>query len=54
VPAYAGTQIFSTRPDLANPVMSHMFSAWGGFAVLAGYAALALIGGMVAFRWRDA
>jgi ABC-2 type transport system permease protein len=54
VPAYAGNQIFSTRPDPADPVMSHMFSAWGGFAVLSGYAAVALIGGLVAFRSRDA
>jgi hypothetical protein len=34
--------------------MSHMFSPWGGFAVLAGYAAAALVGGMAAFRSRDA
>jgi ABC-2 type transport system permease protein len=54
VPAYAGNQIFSTKPDPADPVMSHMFSPWGGFAVLAGYAAAALIGGMAAFRRRDA
>ncbi|MGH3395895.1 MAG: hypothetical protein ACRDPO_14530 [Streptosporangiaceae bacterium] len=54
VPAYAGTQIFSTRPDPADPGMSHMFSPWGGFAVLAGYAAAALIGGMLAFLGRDA
>ena len=31
-----------------------MFSAWGGFAVLAGYAVVALIGGFIAFRGRDA
>jgi hypothetical protein len=31
-----------------------MFSAWGGFAVLAGYAAAALIGGFILFRGRDA
>jgi ABC-type transport system involved in multi-copper enzyme maturation permease subunit len=31
-----------------------MFSAWGGFAVLAGWAAVALIAGLVLFRTRDA
>ncbi|HEY3869693.1 MAG TPA: ABC transporter permease [Actinocrinis sp.] len=54
VPSYAGNQMFSTRPDPADPAMSHMFSFWGGFAVVAGYTALALIGGMIAFRARDA
>jgi ABC-2 type transport system permease protein len=54
VPAYAGGEIFATRPDPTNPTLSHLFSAWTGFGVLAGYAAVALIGGMVAFRRRDA
>jgi ABC-type transport system involved in multi-copper enzyme maturation permease subunit len=31
-----------------------MFSPWTGFAVFAGYAAIAIIAGAVAFRKRDA
>jgi ABC-2 type transport system permease protein len=54
VPAYAGGEIFSTRPDPTDPAVSHLFSAWTGFGVLAMYAAIALIGGMVGFRRRDA
>jgi len=50
MPALAGSQIWTTKatggPD--------MFSAWPGFAVLAGYAAVAIIAGLVCFRTRDA
>jgi len=50
MPALAGSQIWTTKatggPDL--------FSAWPGFAVLAGYAAVAIIAGLVCFRTRDA
>ena len=53
VPTYAGAQIYATRPDPADPAMSHMFSAWTGFGVFAMYAAIVLLGAMVAFRRRD-
>ena len=50
MPAIAGSQIWTTKatggPD--------QFPAWGGFAVLAGYAAVAIIAGLVCFRTRDA
>jgi ABC-type transport system involved in multi-copper enzyme maturation permease subunit len=50
MPAIAGSQVWTTKagqgPDL--------FSAWPGFAVLAGYAAVAIIAGLVMFRTRDA
>jgi ABC-2 type transport system permease protein len=48
VPALAGSQVWATRaaPD--------QFPAWGGFAVLAGYAAVAIVAGLVCFRTRDA
>jgi ABC-2 type transport system permease protein len=54
VPTYAGGEIFATKPDPTDPAVSHLFSAWTGFGVFAMYAAIALIGGMVAFRLRDA
>jgi ABC-2 type transport system permease protein len=54
VPAYAGGEIFATKPDPTNPAISHLFSACGGFAVLAGYAVAAMIGGFLLFRGRDA
>ena len=50
MPALAGSQIWTTKvtggPD--------QFPAWGGFAVLAGWAAVAIIAGLVLFRTRDA
>jgi ABC-2 type transport system permease protein len=54
VPTYAGGEIFATKPDPTNPTLSHLFAAWPGFGVLVMYAAITLIGGMVAFRLRDA
>jgi len=50
MPAIAGSQVWATKvlPD------SHQFPAWGGFAVLAGYAAVAVVVGLVCFRTRDA
>ena len=54
VPTYAGMQIFTTKPDPTDPAVAHNFSAWAGFGVFAMYAAIALIGGIVAFRRRDA
>jgi ABC-2 type transport system permease protein len=53
VPTYAGGEIFASKPDPTDPAISHLFSAWTGFGVFAAYAAIALIGGMVAFRLRD-
>jgi ABC-type transport system involved in multi-copper enzyme maturation permease subunit len=49
-PALAGGQVWATK---ASPG-AHQFPAWGGFAVLAGYAAVAIIAGLVLFRTRDA
>ncbi|MGH3400551.1 MAG: ABC transporter permease [Streptosporangiaceae bacterium] len=51
IPALAGSQVWAVKVGPGGPPM---FSAWGGFAVLAGYAAAALIGGFVLFRGRDA
>jgi ABC-2 type transport system permease protein len=51
IPALAGSQIWAVKPSLGGPPM---FSAWGGFAVLAGYAVVALIGGFILFIRRDA
>jgi ABC-2 type transport system permease protein len=54
VPTYAGGEIFASKPDPTNPVLSHLFSPWTGFGVFAMYASIALIGGLAAFRGRDA
>ena len=54
VPTYAGGEIFATKPDPTDPAVSHLFSAWAGFAVLAGYAAVAMAAGLVVFFRRDA
>jgi len=51
IPALAGSQVWAVK---ASTDGAPMFSAWGGFAVLAGYAAVALIGGFITFRGRDA
>jgi ABC-type transport system involved in multi-copper enzyme maturation permease subunit len=50
MPALAGSQIWTTKAT-SGP---HMFSAWGGFAVLAGWAAVAIVVGLFLFRTRDA
>jgi ABC-type transport system involved in multi-copper enzyme maturation permease subunit len=50
MPALAGSQIWTTKVSPG----AHQFPAWGGFAVLAGYAAVAIIAGLVLFRTRDA
>jgi ABC-type transport system involved in multi-copper enzyme maturation permease subunit len=50
VPALAGSQVWLTKVTPG----AHQFPAWGGFAVLAGYAAVAIIAGLVCFRTRDA
>jgi len=49
-PALAGGQIWTTKA-IQGP---NQFPAWGGFAVLAGWAAVAIIAGLVLFRTRDA
>lgn len=51
VPALAGSQIWVVHQDQGGPAM---LSPWAGIAVLAGYAAVALIGGFILFRGRDA
>jgi ABC-2 type transport system permease protein len=51
VPAMAGTRIWNTVPNLGGPPL---FAPWTGFAVFCGYAAIALIAGLVLFRKRDA
>jgi len=52
IPAIAGTQIWAAvaQPPGGTPV----FGPWTGFAVFCGYAAIALIAGVVLFRKRDA
>jgi ABC-type transport system involved in multi-copper enzyme maturation permease subunit len=50
MPALAGSQIWTTKPS-GGP---DLFSAWPGFAVLAGYAVVAIVAGLVVFRTRDA
>jgi len=50
VPAIAGGQIWSTVPR-SGP---QAFTPWAGFAVFCGYAAVALIAGLLLFRKRDA
>jgi ABC-2 type transport system permease protein len=50
MPALAGSQVWATRATEG----AHQFPAWGGFAVLAGWAVAALIAGLVLFRTRDA
>jgi ABC-2 type transport system permease protein len=50
MPAIAGSQVWTTKAA-GGP---HLFPAWGGFAVLAGWAVAAIIAGLVVFRTRDA
>jgi ABC-type transport system involved in multi-copper enzyme maturation permease subunit len=49
MPAIAGGQVWVTKAT--DPTM---FSAWTGFAVLGGYAVVALAAGLILFRRRDA
>ena len=51
MPAIAGAQIWTTKPGSGGP---DLFTAWPGFAVLATYAAVAIVAGLVLFRTRDA
>ncbi len=50
MPAIAGSQVWTVVAGGHPP----MLSAWAGFAVLCGYAAIALAAGLVLFRRRDA
>jgi ABC-2 type transport system permease protein len=52
IPALAGGQVWMATPQ--PPGNTPMFSAWPSFAVLCGYAALAVAAGVVLFRKRDA
>ena len=52
MPALAGSGIWATVGPARGD--TPMFSAWAGFAVLAGYAAVAMAGGLVVFFRRDA
>ncbi|MEP7024399.1 MAG: ABC transporter permease [Actinomycetota bacterium] len=47
-PAIAGSQIWQAHTDPTS------LSAWTGFGVLCGYAAIAMIAGLILFRRRDA
>jgi ABC-2 type transport system permease protein len=51
-PALAGGQIWTTVPQ--PPGSTVFFAPWTGFAVLCGYAAIAVIAGLLLFRNRDA
>jgi ABC-2 type transport system permease protein len=51
MPAIAGAQIWTTKASTGGPTL---FSAWPGFAVLAAYAVVAMVAGVVTFRTRDA
>jgi ABC-2 type transport system permease protein len=51
IPFNAGSQIWRASAALPG---EHMFSPWTGFGVFAGYAAIAIIGGLILFRERDA
>src|SRR5262249_37978626 len=50
MPALAGGQVWATKVTPA----AHQFPAWGGFAVLAGYAAVAVVVGLGCFPTPDA
>jgi ABC-2 type transport system permease protein len=51
VPLNAGSQVWTAA---ASPASDHMFAAWTGFAVFCGYAAIAIAGGLILVRRRDA
>jgi len=50
MPAIAGSQVWVTKASSPETLLS----AWAGLAVLAGYAAIAIVAGLVLFRTRDA
>ncbi len=51
MPFNAGGQIWRANAALPG---EHMFAPWTGFGVFAGYAAIAIISGLILFRRRDA
>jgi ABC-type transport system involved in multi-copper enzyme maturation permease subunit len=51
VPAIAGSQIWAVKAAGGNPPM---FAPWTGFTVFCGYAAIALVAGLILVRKRDA
>jgi hypothetical protein len=51
IPFNAGSQIWTVR---AQTGQVPMFSPWTGFAVLCGYAAAAIVTGLILFWKRDA
>ncbi len=51
MPADAGVQIWTVVPATGNPPV---FAPWTGFAVLCGYAAIAIAAGVILFRKRNA
>jgi ABC-2 type transport system permease protein len=52
IPALAGGQIWMARP--LPPGNTPMYSAWPSFAILCGYAVIAVAAGVILFRQRDA
>ncbi len=52
IPALAGGQLWMTVPQ--PPGNTPMFGPWPSFAVLCGYAAIAVAAGVILFRRRDA
>jgi ABC-2 type transport system permease protein len=53
MPAIAGSQVWATSAS-GQANADGLFSAWPGFAVLASYAAVAMVAGLLLFRTRDA
>ena len=53
IPAIAGAQIWTVNAATGRGG-TPVFAPWTGFAVFCGYAAIAIIGGMILFRKRDA
>jgi len=51
IPALAGGQVWMT---VQQPGNTPMYSAWPSFAILCGYAAIAVAAGVILFRRRDA
>jgi hypothetical protein len=51
IPFFAGSGLWASRADVD---ITHVFSPWVGFAVFAGYAALAIVIGAITFVRRDA
>src|SRR6202050_2203657 len=52
IPALAGGQVWMTTPN--PPGNTPMYGPWPSFAILCGYAALAVAAGVIFFRKRDA